>query len=171
MKKLAILLLSLATIFSFMQCSKPSAEKLCKNANTRGEIISELMKDMYVQEVMDSMQLKHPDVVISKLMSRDTYSKQVMDSMQSKHPDIIISTSFAMMKSNDSIESKMMDNMIKLCKEDTLVCKMMMFKTMQMCKDSTLCKSDPGHPNHGMCMCNMCSMMKDKKEDHLKHHK
>jgi hypothetical protein len=154
MKKLAILLLSVSVLISFTQCSTPSPDKLCSDADTRGKIISELMNN-------------------------DAYMKEVMDSMKTKHGDAIVSTSCDMMKGDKAMGTKMMNNMMDMCMADTSMCSMMMGKTMDMCDaDQGKCNMMMGsmqtHLNVMKSMEGMCDMkdmkMDNKKEDHSQHH-
>lgn len=65
MKKTTILLLSIAVLISFTQCNNPAPENLCEKAGTHGKIVSARMNnDAYMNEVMDSMWTKHPDVIL-----------------------------------------------------------------------------------------------------------
>ena len=115
MKKLTILLLSVAALISFTQCNNSTSEKLCSNAATRGKIISELMNnDVYIDEVMDSMRTNHPDVILSNV--------------------------FVIAKSDKPMQENMMDKMTDLCKMDSSMCKMMIDKTMDICEgDQSKC--------------------------------
>ena len=151
MKKTAILLLAIATIISFTQCSNRSNNKLCSNEDTRGKIISELMNN-------------------------DAYMMQVMDSMQTRHADAIVSRSRAMMKSDKAMGIEIMNNMMSMCSADSSMCKIMMGKAMEMCDiDKSKCKIMIGsmkeHPKvmqsmKDMGMCGMKGMnMEQKKGD------
>jgi predicted Zn-ribbon and HTH transcriptional regulator len=108
MKKIILTLFSVAMLFSLTQCNNPTSEKLCSNADTRGKIISELMNN-------------------------DSYMNEVMDSMRTKHPDVILSTLFVIAKSDKAMQTEMMNNMMSMCSSDSSMCKMMIGKTMDMC--------------------------------------
>ncbi len=115
MKKLTILLLSVAVLISFTQCNNSTSEKLCSNADTRGKIIS-------------------------AFLNNDAYLNEMMDSMQTKHPDKILSNVFVRAKSDKQMQENMMDKMTNMCKMDSSMCKMMIDKTMDMCEaDQSKC--------------------------------
>lgn len=137
MKTLTLSVLAFAMLFLLTQCNNPAPEKLCSNADTRGEIIS-------------------------VLMNNDDYMNQVMDSMRTKHPDVLLSSVFVIAKDDRQMQEGMMDNMNGMCKMDSSSCKMMMGKTMDMCDmDPSTCNmmigSIQSHPNvkkavqEGMC--------------------
>lgn len=145
MKKVSILVFSIAIVISFTHCTSPSAEKLCSDAETRGEILFELMNN-------------------------NAYLSQVMDTLRTKHTDAILTTSSDMMKSDKAMGGKMMDNMMDMCMSDTGMCKRMMDKTMEMCDmDKSKCNMMLGsmqeHPKSmksmkEMGMCDMKGMEK-----------
>jgi len=115
MKKLTILFLSVAVLLSFTKCNNSTSDKLCSNAATRGKIISELLNN-------------------------DAYLNEMMDSMQTKHPDVILSNVFVIAKSDKPMQENMMDKMTDMCKMDSSMCKMMIDKTMDMCEaDQSKC--------------------------------
>lgn len=144
MKKIAILLLSVAAILSLTQCTNPTSE----NTGNHSKVISEMMND-------------------------DAYMNEVMDSMRTKHPDVIQSSFVFIMKNNNQMQGGMMDKMMDMCKMDTSMCKMMMGKTMDMCDmDKSKCSMMIGtmqsHPKamksmQDMGMCNMKGMNMEKK--------
>lgn len=146
MKKTTTILFSVATIFSFTQCSNNSVNEI-SNAGTRAKIITELMDN-------------------------DAYMKEVMIAMKTKHGEAITSTSFEMMKKDKSIGTKMMGNMMDMCMDDTAMCKTMMGKTMDMCDmDKSKCNMMMGsmkeHPKSmqsmkDMGMCEMKGMDMNK---------
>ena len=142
MKKIIISLFSLALLFTLTQCNNPTPEKLCSNAETRGKIISELINN-------------------------NTYMNEVMDSMRSKHPDVILSSLFAIAKDDKAVQTELMNNMMNMCSSDTSMCKMMMDKTMDMCNtDSSKCSMMMGsmktHPKMMESMKGMSDMKKMK---------
>ena len=125
MKKIKILLFSVATVISFTQCTSPAPETLLDKADSRSK-------------------------TISALMNNDAYMKEVMDSMQTKHGGGM--SSMAMGKGDMPMNENMMNKMMDMCKTDSAMCKMMMNKTMAMCDaDSSMCKmmmtSMQAHPN------------------------
>jgi hypothetical protein len=160
MKKLSIALLAVVAVISLTQCNNSTPEKICSDATSRGKIISELVNN-------------------------DAYMNEVMDAMKTKHGDVIASTCCNMMKNDQAMGTKMMDNMMGMCSSDSSMCKMMMGKTMDMCDaDQSKCKmmmeSMTSHPKgmesmQDMGMCDMKGMkgmkMDEKKEDHSQHHK
>jgi hypothetical protein len=103
-----MLLLSVAAMISFTQCNTPTPESLCSNTTTRGK-------------------------VISSLVSNTAYMNEVMDSMRVKHPAAVLATSYSIAKSDKTVQVDMMNNMMNMCKSDSSMCKMMMGKTMDMC--------------------------------------
>jgi len=147
MKKIILLPFAFAILFSLTQCINPALEKLISNAETRGKIISALMND-------------------------DAYMNEVMDSMMIKHPDVILSTVFVLAKNDMHTQENMMDKMTDMCKMDSSMCKMMMGKTMDMCEaDQSKCKMMMGsmqsHPKvmkSMQGMCNMNGMKMDQKK-------
>lgn len=144
MKKIAILLLSVAAIISLTKCTNPTSE----NTDNHSKAISEMMNN-------------------------DAYMNEVMDSMRTKHPDVIQSSFVFIMKNNNQMQGGMMDKMMDMCKMDTSMCKMMMGKTMDMCDmDKSKCSMMIGamqsHPKamksmQDMGMCNMKGMNMEKK--------
>ena len=108
MKQITLSAITFAMLFLLTQCNNPVPEKLCSNADTRGKIISVLMND-------------------------NDYINQVMDSMRTKHPNVILSTLFIMVKDDRQMQDALMDNMSGMCKMDSSTCKMMIGKTMDMC--------------------------------------
>lgn len=140
MKKITTIIITVAAMFLFTQCTNSSADKVCSNADTRAKVITELMDN-------------------------DDYMKEVMVAMKAKHGDAIASTSMDMMKEDNAMGSKMMGNMMDMCKTDTAMCKMMMGKTMDMCDmDKSKCKMMMGamkeHPKGMQSMkdMGMCDM-------------
>jgi len=127
MKKLTILLLLSVVLILLTQCNNTSPEKLSSNADTRGKIISEFMNS-------------------------DAYMNEVMDSMRTRHPDVILSSVFVIAKDNKQMQEGVMDKMTGMCKMDASACKMMMGKTIDMVDaDSSACNMMMGfmqsHPN------------------------
>src|SRR5689334_8061363 len=89
--------------------------------------------------------------IISELLNNDDCMNQVMDSMRTKHPDVILSTVFVIAKTRPEMQMNMMDNMMKMCNEDTAVCKMMITKMTVMCEQNPAATAA------------MCDVMTDKK--------
>jgi len=139
MRKIAILLMSVTVIISLTQCASPTSENKGNHSTA-----------------------------ISEMMNNDAYMNEVMDSMRTKHPDVIQSSFVFLMKDNKQMQSGMMDNMIGMCKMDTSMCKMMMGKTMEMCdmdkgKCSMMMGAMQDHPKSmktmkDMGMCDMKGM-------------
>ena len=140
MKKIILLPFAFAMLFSLTQCNNPAPEKLISNTETRGKIIS-------------------------ALMNNDAYMNEAMDSMMIKHPDVILSTVFVLAKNDMHTQENMMDKMTDMCKMDSSMCKMMMGKTMEMCDmDKSKCSMMMGslkeHPKGMQSMKDMgtCDM-------------
>lgn len=139
MKKIAILLMSVAVIILLTQCSSPASENKSNHSTA-----------------------------ISEMMNNEAYMNEVMDSMRTKHPDVIQSSFVFLMKDNKQIQGSMMDNMMDMSKMDTAICKKMMGKTMEICDmDKSKCSMMMGamqdHPKgtktmKDMGMCNMKGM-------------
>lgn len=111
MKKIMILTLSISAMVSFTQCSKPSADKLCSDADTRGKIITELVNNNdYRIELMDSI-MGNMDA-----MQMMAGNQQMMHSMMS-----------------GGRMEMMMDHMMGMTNTDSMMFKMMLHKTMNMC--------------------------------------
>ena len=149
MKKIILPVIAFAALISFTQCTGPETENLSSNPAARGK-------------------------AISTLMNNDAYMNEVMDSMRTKHPEVILSTVFLLTKDDKTMQGKMMDKMMDMCKMDSSMCKMMMGKTMDMCDaDQSKCNMMMGtgasRPNvmksmQGMCnMSNMKGMAAQKK--------
>jgi hypothetical protein len=67
-------------------------------------------------------------------MSNDAYMNEVMDSIRIKHSDAMLSTVLNMAKNDKQMQGNIMDKMTGMCYSDTSMCKMMMDKTMDMCE-------------------------------------
>jgi hypothetical protein len=140
--KIITIVLAVATIFSFSQCSNSSNNEI-SNGDSRAKVIAELMDN-------------------------PNYMQEVMTAMKTKHGEAIATTSGDMMKEDKAMGTKMMGNMMDMCKSDTSMCKMMMGKTMEMCDmDKEKCKmmmtSMQEHPKgmkdmKDMGMCDMKGM-------------
>ena len=149
MKNTIILLFSVAALISLTQCHDSTPGNQDEKSGTHGKVISEMM-------------------------SNDAYMNEVMDSMRTRHPDVIQSSLFVIMKDNNQMQGGMMDKMMDMCKMDTSMCKMMMGKTMEMCDgDQAKCKMMMGsmqsHPKgmktmQDMGMCDMKGMKMDQKK-------
>ncbi len=144
MSKIKILLFTVVTLIVFTQC-KDMTEPSLDKADSRGKTISALMNnEVYMKEVMDSMQMKHGGNM----------------------------SAMAMGNGDMKMDVNMMDRMMEKCKTDPEMCKMMMDKTMAMCDaDSTMCKmmmaSMTPHANvmkEMHAMCDMKGMKMDKKK-------
>lgn len=111
MKKIVISLFSIASILMLTQCST-NTEKLCNNADTRGEIISTLMRnDAYMNQVMDSLQTKHSDAMVKS-------NKQMHENMMNKMT--------SMCKIDSNMFKMMIDQTLDMCDADQLKNNMMM---------------------------------------------
>ena len=128
MKKITILLLSVAALISLTQCNNSTPEKpIGKSGAHHGNDISAMMND-------------------------EAYMNEVMDSMRTNHPDAVLAAVFVMADNNKEMQKNMMDKMTGMCKMDSSACKMMMGKTMDMADaDSSKCNMMMGsmqsHPN------------------------
>ena len=112
MKKTAILLLSIAALMSFTQCNSSSSNELFTNAATRGKAISTLLNnEVYMSEVMDSMQTKHHAAMAKNDKAMQT---EMMDKMM------------AMCKSDTAMCKMMMGKTMDMCDADASRCNMMM---------------------------------------------
>ncbi|MBK8426175.1 MAG: hypothetical protein IPL27_09515 [Lewinellaceae bacterium] len=112
MKKVTILLLSVAALISFTQCNNTDPEKLSTNPATRGKLISSLMNnDAYMNEVMDSMQTRHG---ASMAKNDKAMNAEMMDKMMD------------MCKSDTAMCKMMMDKTAAMCEADQSKCDMMM---------------------------------------------
>ncbi len=126
MNKIKILLIAVTALTTFTQCDNTAApQTILEKPDTRGK-------------------------TISALMNNDVYMKEVMDSMQAKHSSSM--SSMPMGKGDMKMDENMMNKMMEMCKTDSAMCKMMMDKTMAMCNaDSSMCKmmmaSMKAHPN------------------------
>lgn len=108
MKKLIIAILAIAGTLSLTQCTTPNTDNVISNADTRGKVISQLMRnDAYMNEVMDSMKTKHPHMM-------DMSCDDMMDKMME------------MCKADSTMCKKMMGKTMEMCNNDTAKCKMMM---------------------------------------------
>jgi hypothetical protein len=138
MKKIILALSLFLILLSLTQCNNPGVENNLNNAETRGKYIS-------------------------TLMSNDAYMNEVMDSMRTKHPDVILSSLFVIMKNNKQMQSGMMNQMMDMSKADSSMCRMMMDKTMDMADaDQSKCDMMMGsmksHPNVMKSIQGMCGM-------------
>jgi hypothetical protein len=141
MKNPKVLVFSIATlisVISFTQCNNATPESLSSNAGSRSKLVSMMTSD-------------------------NAYMNEVMDSMRAKHPDVIMSNVFAVAKNNKQMQGNMMDKMIMMCKTDSTMCKAMMGKTMDMCNaDESKCMMMMGsmeaRPNVKKSMDGMCDM-------------
>lgn len=113
MKKCILVLCVFAILLTLTQCNNASPDKITSDADSRAK-------------------------TISVLMNNDAYMNQVMDSMQTKHPDAILSAVFIMANSDNKVQEKMMTKMMEMCKMDTSMTKMMVGKTMKMLDESNL---------------------------------
>ena len=137
-------MLAITAMISFTQCNNSTPDQLCNNAASRGKVISALINNgAYMNEVMDSMRLKHGDAMLSNVLGHA--------------------------KNDPAMQTEMMNNMMNMCKSDTAMCKMMMGKTMEMCDmDQSKCNMMMGsmqpHPNVMKSMEGMCDMKGMKME-------
>ena len=128
MKKSIIFFLSFAALISLTQCHDSTSENHGENSGT------------------------HHGKDISAMMNDEVYMNEVMDSMRNRHPDVILSALFVVAKDDKQMQEGMMDKMTGMCKMDSSMCKMMMGKTMDMANaDSSACNMMMGsmqsHPN------------------------
>ena len=143
MKNIKIFFCSIAAMICFSQCTSPTSGSFLEQADTRGK-------------------------TISALMNNDVYMKEVMDSMQAKHGGDM--SHMPMGKGAMPMDDAAMNKMMEMCKTDPAMCKMMMNKTMAMCDaDSSMCKmmmtSMQMHPNVMKSMQDMRDMKGMKKTD------
>lgn len=137
MKKIKVLLFSVAALMSFTQCNNPTPNTTLQQADTRGKTISALMNnETYMKEVMDSMQTKHAG---SMTMPMD---ENMMNKMMDK------------CKTDPTMCKMMMDKTMAMCDADSSMCKMMM---SSMKEHPNLMKSMKG-------MDDMKGMKMDKKK-------
>ena len=112
MKKAAILSLFVAALISLTQCNNTPPDQLYSNAATRGKAISTLMNnEAYMNEVMDSMRVKHS---ASMTKNDNAMNAKMMDKMM------------AMCKSDTAMCKMMMDKTAAMCEADQAKCDMMM---------------------------------------------
>ncbi len=140
MKKITTLLLSVAALISFTQCNNTPPNELCSNAATRGKVISTLMNnEAYMNEVMDSMQVKH-----GAAMAKNDKAMQaeMMDKMM------------ANCKMDPAVCKSMMDKTMEMCDADQSRCDMMMGAM----------KPHPNVMKSMLGMCDMEGMNMDKKK-------
>ena len=119
MKKSKLILFFFLTLATLTQCKNNSGDTLGSDTDTRAK-------------------------TISALINNDAYMNQVMDSMRTKHPDVILSDIFIIAKSDRQMQEKMMDKMADMCKADTALTKMMVSNTMKMLDDSKLSCCETG---------------------------
>lgn len=140
MKKITTLLLSIAAMISFTQCNNTAPENLYTDAATRGKVISTLMKnEAYMNEVMDSMKVKH-----GAAMAKN--DKAMQAEMMEK--------TMANCKMDPAMCKSMMDKTMEMCDADQSKCDMMMGA---MKPHPNVMKSMKG-------MCDMEGMNMDKKK-------
>lgn len=65
-------------------------------------------------------------------MNNNAYMNQVMDFMQTKHPDVVLSSVFFIAKRNMQMQEKMMDKITAMCKMDTSMSKIFMTEFTNM---------------------------------------
>lgn len=148
MKKISILLLSFTALIFLPQCHDMTSE----NHTTEAGV--------------------HHGKDISAMMNNEAYMNEVMDSMRTRHPDVILSTLFVITKDNKEMQGNMLDKMTDMCNMDSSMCKMMMGKTMAMADaDQTKCnmmmdsmKSRPNVMKAMQGMCNMKGMKTEQKK-------
>jgi hypothetical protein len=92
-------LISVLVMILFTQCNDSSVDQLVSNADSRGNVISELMNN-------------------------DAYMNQVVDSLHAKHAGAMFDRSSEMMKGDRQMGMKMIDNIMEMCKSDTSMFKM-----------------------------------------------
>jgi hypothetical protein len=120
MKKLTVSIAMVFMAFVLVQCAQKHPNELCNDTKTRGQIISELMKNQkYLAEVMDSIKVRHPQKMMQNMMG--------------------------MCEKDSTMCKMMMDHTMAMCDVDKAKCKMMMgsmkthMKGMSKMKEMGMC--------------------------------
>lgn len=140
-QKILPILMSISINLFFSCNSKPTVEQYLKDDHQRRDVIHTMVHHQpYMAEMMHEM------------MNNDTCRQMMMDNMMN----------------NKSMKGMHMDKMMSMCKDDTVMCKMMMGKTMAMCdadslKYNMMMVSMQSHPNVMKSMKRMQGMVNMKK--------
>ncbi len=114
MKKISLALLFILVSFTFQCCDSAESDKTVENPEGRAKMISALMKnDVYMNEVMDSMRMKHSDAMMNNMMAKGDKEKMMNNMME-------------MCKTDPSMCKMMMSKTMDMCESDSSMCKMMM---------------------------------------------
>ena len=135
MKTTAILLFSLAVIFTLALFYNIKADKAYNIDSPRDQMFSALIED-------------------------ETYRNEFMEAMQAKYPDLILESAFAITNDNKGMQAEMMNQMVAMCYSDSSMSEMMMGMSMNMCEmDKKLCNKMShmmiNHPGTMKCMIHM----------------
>ncbi len=116
MNKIKILFIAVAALTTFTQCDT-APKTILEKPDTRGKMISALMNnDVYMKEVMDSMQVKHGGNMSAMSMGKG--DMKMDENMMNKMMD--------MGKTDPAMGKMMMDKMMSMSDADSSMCKMMM---------------------------------------------
>lgn len=135
MKTTAILLFSLAAIFTLALFYNIKSERTYNIDSPRDQMFSSLIED-------------------------ETYRNEFMDAMQAKYPDLIIESAFAITNDDKGMQAEMMNQLVAMCYSDSSMSEMMMGMSLNMCDmDKTLCSKMShmmlNHPGTMKCMIRM----------------
>lgn len=135
MKTTAILLFSLAVIFTLALFYNIKADKAYNIDSPRDQMFSSLIED-------------------------ETYRNEFMDALEARHPDLIVESAFRITNDNKSMQAQMMNQMVAMCYSDSSMSEMMMGMSINMCEmDKTLCSKMShmmvNHPGTMKCMIQM----------------
>lgn len=115
MKKISTFFIAFAALILLSQCESAAPQNLSDNTSR--------------------------ERIINELMDNESYRQEVMYSMQTKHPDAMLTNVLMTAKNNEQIQSDLMDQMMEMGRADSSVFKMMMNKSMAMCNnDPAMCK-------------------------------
>lgn len=115
MKKISSFFIAFAALILLSQCESASPQNLSDNTSR--------------------------EKIINELLDNESYRQEVMYSMQTKHPDAMLSNVLMTAQNNEQIQADLMDKMMEMCKTDPSIFKMMMGKSMAMCNaDQVMCK-------------------------------
>lgn len=115
MKKISLFFIAFSALILLSQCESAAPQNLSDNTSR--------------------------ERIINELMDNESYRQEVMYSMQTKHPDAMLTNVLMTAKNNEQIQSDLMDQMMEMGRADSSVFKMMMNKSMAMCNDDpAMCK-------------------------------
>ncbi len=115
MKKISLFFIAFSALILLSQCESAAPQNLSDNTSR--------------------------ERIINELMDNESYRQEVMYSMQTKHPDAMLTNVLMTAKNNEQIQSDLMDQMMEMGKADSSMFKMMMNKSMAMCNnDPAMCK-------------------------------